>query len=316
MCSNHLPKISVITPHYQSRTLFSSIDSVLEQSYPDIQYIIVVDGQKGFSADEIDRYLRDHSPSRITWTVIGLPQNMGTVYALNSALSLVCGEFVFNLADDDVFTRPDVLFDWTVHMRKNQSMISTAKRQVLSTDNPNHFTIEPTEEQIRNIITKSPKELFDDLAMRNFVFGSCTAQSRECFLRFGQYDPQYRLTEDYPRVMKLLRYGVFLDFFSEEVVRCGSEGASSPVRILDLLDENERIFRNEIYPYCTHPVKTGIRHWLWKLKTIRHGKFLIQYEQRDAWYEKLILFLLFPENLIRLLKNSRRKKHDTIQSAD
>ena len=308
MFSTDLPKISVITPHYQSRMLFSSIDSVLEQSYPDIQYIIVVDGQKGFSVDEIERYLGDHSPSRVTWKVIGLAQNMGTVYALNCALPLVCGQFVFNLADDDVFTHPDVLFDWTEHMQKNQSMISTAKRQILSTDSPNQITIKPTQAQINSIISKSPKELFEDLAVCNYVLGSCTAQSRECILKFGQYDPQYRLIEDYPRVMKLLRCGVRLDFFSEEVVRCGSEGTSSPIRILNLLDENEMVFRNEIYPYCANPLKVSVRHWLWKLKRERHGKFLILYKQTDAWFKKLALFLLYPENLIRVVKNSGWRK--------
>lgn len=317
MLNTDLPQITVITPHYQSRTLFSSIDSVLEQSYPEIQYIIVVDGQKGFSADEIEEYLREHSPDKVTWNVIGLAQNMGTVYALNCALPLVSGEFVFNLADDDVFTHPDVLFVWTEHMRKNQSMISTAKRQVLSTGSSDKITIEPTQAQINSILSKTPEELFEDLAVSNYVMGSCTAQSRECIMKFGKYDPQYRLIEDYPRVMKLLRCGVRLDFFSEEVVRCGSEGISSPGRILNLLEENEMIFRNEILPYCANPRKASIRYWFWKLKRIRQNKFLVQTAQADTWKKKTVLFLLYPENLIRMIKKySRRKNHNAIQTTD
>ena len=317
MLTTDLPKISVITPHYQSRTLFSSIDSVLEQSYPDIQYIVVVYGQKGFSVEEIEQYLKAHSPSRITWKVIGFVQNMGTVYAMNCALSLACGEFIFNLADDDTFTSPDVLFNWAEHMRKNHSMISTAKRRVLSAGSSNQIKIEPTQAQIKSILSKSSKELFEDLAVCNYILGSCTAQSRECILKFGLYDPQYRIIEDYPRVMKLLRSGVRLDFFPEEVVCCGSEGTSSPSKILNLLDENERIFRNEIYPYCANPLKISLWHWIWKLKRIRQGKFLILYRQTDGRLKKMLLFLLYPENLIRIVKNSgRRKEYDTVESVD
>lgn len=300
------PTITVITPHYQSRTLFRSIDSVFIQSYPDIQYIVVVDGTKGYSVEEIRQYMQQYAPERVRWCVIGLSQNMGTVYALNTALSKARGEYIFNLADDDVFTGPEVLAGWTEYMVRSHSLICTAKRR-MTDDASGRIWVEPRPQQIEKIESRTPQELFDDLAVSNYVFGSSTAQSRACFAKYGGYDSQYRLTEDYPRIMKLLRNGVRLDFYSAEVVCCQSNGISSPGRIINLLDENERIYEEEILPYCSNPARTGVKHRIWKLKTVRHARFQSQYEKSDKWYEKCGLYIRYPENIIRVLKRKGRR---------
>lgn len=312
-----IAEISVITPHYQSRSLFSTVDSVLAQSYPRIQYIIVVDGSKGFPPDKIREYLRFHTLSNIRWQVIGLPQNMGTVYALNRALAQAEGEYIFNLADDDVFTSTSVLEDWTQYMVQKNAMFCTAKRRVVDGENPENYNVEPSAGEIEKIERMTAKQLFDELAVRNFVFGSSTAQSKECFRKFGNYDSQYRLTEDYPRVMKLLREGVRLDFFPQEVVSCQAEGISSPKRILSLLDENECIFTNEILPYCAHPLLVRFKHWLWKFKTVRHGVFLARFTQANTWCKKCLLYVQFPDGIYRMIRKAcRRSKNVEVHTID
>ncbi len=300
------PEITVITPHYESKTLFCSVDSVLTQSYPSIQYIVVVDGDRGYTPEEIKKYLHSHARENVCWSVIAMKQNVGTVKALNAALTETKGSFVFNLADDDTFIGPGVLSEWTAYMVKNNSMICTAKRQVISDDETGIFYSKPDPWEIKRIITLTPKKLFDDLAVTNYVFGSATAQSRKSFEKYGFYDESYRLTEDYPRVMKLLRNGVRLDFYSGEVVRCRSNGVSSPGRILNLMQENERIFQREILPFCSRHGKVQLYHWVWKIKTVRYGEFLSRLSGANKWYSRFALYVRFPENIIRLIKNGKR----------
>ena len=102
--------------------------------------------------------------------------------------------------------------------------------------------------------------------------------------------------------MKLLRNGVKIYFFPKEVVCCQSEGVSSPGRILSLMDENESIFSAEIYPYCSAQWNIKIKHGLWKIKTIRYGKFLARYARANTLCQKFGLLAMYPENLIRYIK--------------
>lgn len=310
------PEITVITPHYESKALFRSVDSVLMQSYPNVQYIIVVDGDRGYDPKIIKEYLCSHADKNVHWSVIALKQNMGTVKALNTALAETKGDFVFNLADDDIFVSPDVLSGWTAHMIENHSAICTAKRQVITGDGTGVAQIRPDSWEIKKIRTLTPQKLFDDLAVTNYVFGAATAQSRNSFEIYGFYDESYRLTEDYPRVMKLLRSGVRLDFFPEEVVCCQSNGVSSPGKILNLMEENERIFRREILPFCSKYWRVRLLHWGWKIKTVRYGRFLSKISCTTKWYSRLALYLIYPENIIRQMKNSRGVQNGSTESTN
>ncbi len=310
------PLITVITPHYESKTLFCSVDSVLMQSYPNVQYIIVVDGDVGFSPEKIREYLDSHSRENVHWSIIALKENVGTVRALNAALAETRGDFVFNLADDDVFMGPEVLSGWTAYMVKSQSVICTAKRQLITSNAVGGAQCKPELWEVKKIKTLTPQELFDDLAVTNYVFGAATAQSWSSFETYGFYDESYRLTEDYPRVMKLLRSGVRLDFFSEEVVCCQSNGVSSPGKILKLMEENERIFRREILPYCSKCWRVRLLHWGWKIKTVRYGRFLSKLSCTTKWYSRLALYLIYPENIIRQMKNSKGVQNGSTESTD
>lgn len=74
-----------------------SIESILQQSYPILQFIIINDGSKDGSADIIRRYAdRD---KRIMF--IDRRENKGLVYTLNEGLSHCKGEFIARMDADD-----------------------------------------------------------------------------------------------------------------------------------------------------------------------------------------------------------------------
>lgn len=99
--SPNLPLISIVTVvRNGAATLERAIQSVLRQSYPNIEYIIV----DGASTDETPVIIRRHE-DRIYW--ISEPDG-GIFDAMNKGVSLAAGEYIALLNADD-FYRPDAL---------------------------------------------------------------------------------------------------------------------------------------------------------------------------------------------------------------
>ncbi len=92
-----LPKVSIITPSFnQGQFLEASIRSVLEQDYPNIEYIIVDGNSKDESGEIIKKY-----QNHLAWWVS--EKDKGHADALNKGFSHATGEILAWLNSDDIY---------------------------------------------------------------------------------------------------------------------------------------------------------------------------------------------------------------------
>jgi len=99
-------KVSIITATYNSiRTLEDTIKSVLQQTYPDIEYI-VVDGASSDGTLELIRQYESAFYGRMKW--ISEP-DVGIYDAMNKGIRMATGDVVGILNSDDYFTGRDVI---------------------------------------------------------------------------------------------------------------------------------------------------------------------------------------------------------------
>ncbi len=91
------PKISIITPSYnQAQFLEKTIESVVNQNYPNIEYIIIDGGSTDGSVEIIKKYA-----SKIYYWES--KKDEGQSFAINRGLSLASGEIVTWLNSDDYY---------------------------------------------------------------------------------------------------------------------------------------------------------------------------------------------------------------------
>jgi glycosyltransferase involved in cell wall biosynthesis len=99
-------KISIITVTYNSeQALASAIESVLQQTYPDIEYIIV----DGNSQDGTVSIIKNYIPvfgERLKW--VSEPDK-GIYDAMNKGIKMATGKIVGVLNSDDFYNHPDAI---------------------------------------------------------------------------------------------------------------------------------------------------------------------------------------------------------------
>ncbi len=99
-------KVSIIMPVYNGESFLNeSIQSVLEQSYPFIELIIVNDNSPDNSEEIIKNYL-NLFPDKIKY--VKHKKNLGGAEARNTGISIATGDYISFIDQDDIFLRTKI----------------------------------------------------------------------------------------------------------------------------------------------------------------------------------------------------------------
>ena len=112
------PRVSVVMTTYNgARFLGEAIESILSQSYTDLELIVVDDGSTDSSASVIRSFCVRDSRAR----GIFLKENLGIPKAANRGLRFARGEYVARMDSDDL-CHPDRLRQQVCHLDKHKSV--------------------------------------------------------------------------------------------------------------------------------------------------------------------------------------------------
>jgi len=90
--------VSVIMPYYNKKNYFlKSINSVLKQTYTNLEILIIYDDQNRSDLEYIKNCIKNDLRVKIIFN----DKNKGAAYSRNKAISIACGEYIAFLDCDD-----------------------------------------------------------------------------------------------------------------------------------------------------------------------------------------------------------------------
>lgn len=111
-----MPKISVIMPVYNGeKYLREAIDSILNQTFTDFEFVIINDASK----DTTEEIIKSYNDDRIVY--LKNEQNLGVAGTLNKGLDIAKGEYIARIDADDI-ALPERFKKQVEHMDKHDNI--------------------------------------------------------------------------------------------------------------------------------------------------------------------------------------------------
>ena len=241
---NDKPLVTCIIPSYNSPEIKTAIKSLLEQDYPRIELVVTDDGSKDFDAGDIGDFIdKDKKENIEIVNIIANPVNIGTVRNLNQAIQTSHGEYFINLAADDKFYSGDVISQIV------RCFIETGADIVIGNAKAGKDGSMLYQSDIRKylISEKVNRKIYNRLARGNFISGAVTYYSREYFNRYGLFNEEYYLIEDWPAILKCMRNDIRWTYYGGITILYDQNGIStrkdSPVIYLE---DYEKVIADEL----------------------------------------------------------------------
>jgi glycosyltransferase involved in cell wall biosynthesis len=201
---SNFPSISIITPSFnQGKFIEETILSILNQEYPNLEYLIM----DGGSTDNTIEILKKYS-GKVKW--FSQPDN-GQAHAINKGLSLSTGEIVSYLNSDDILMNNSLFtiaklftdhqgIDWLVGRCK----IVNEKSQEIRNPITNY----------KNLLLKTKNKKM--LLMTNYISQPATFWRRKILQEIGGFDERLRYVMDYDYWLRLWEHSK--PFFTTQVL--------------------------------------------------------------------------------------------------
>jgi glycosyltransferase involved in cell wall biosynthesis len=183
-----MQKVSIITVAYNSiTTIQDTIESVLGQDYPQIEYILI-DGASTDGTVNLVKSYRD----RITH-LISEPDR-GMYDALNKGLALATGDIIGILNSDDIYAHPQVIATVVAALQDTQADCVFADLVYVSPTHPN---------KVLRYYSSAP------FNPRRFAYGWMPAHptvfiKRWAYDRYGYFKTNYKIAADYELLIRFL----------------------------------------------------------------------------------------------------------------
>ncbi len=235
-------KVSIITVCFNSeKTIENSIQSVLNQTYSNIEYIIIDGGSTDHTIDIIHKYTSHISK------FISEPDK-GIYDAMNKGLKLATGDIVAILNSDDFYIDISIIDSVVSYFKSN------------STDSVYGDIIYVNKENVKKTVRYWKSKKFK---LGSFQFGWHPPHptffvKNEVYKKYGYFNLEFQLAADFELMLRFIeKYKIATAYIPKAFVKMRTGGASNK-SLKNIFNQNVECYRafkiNELKVSILYPI--------------------------------------------------------------
>lgn len=190
----NFPCFSIVTPTLnQGQYIKATVHSVMDQRYPDIEYIII----DGGSTDNTHKVLSELKAEYGDKLQFYIYEKMGQVAAINKGFSMTTGEIMAFINSDDVYL-PGVFHAVSQNFNRNPNSKWLAGPTIIFDERSSDMKILFREKPLKDLV---------NWLHRNFTPQPSVFWRREAYNQFGGFDERYRYRFDHAYWLRFIEKG-------------------------------------------------------------------------------------------------------------
>ena len=260
-----LVSIVVITYH-SSKFIEETLNSIYNQTYPNIELIITDDCSKDNTIEICKNWLEKHPDRFIHSTIITSETNQGIPANCNKGYDIAQGEWIKAIAGDDCLY-PHAIEKYMEAAKEHDFSICFSSMDVYKNTFQQENIIIPHWSPIPNIRYNltTAEEQFKLLTITNQIFAPAVIMKKELYHEVGKYDEEIKLCEDWPMWLKITRKGYRFHYIDEPLVMYrkyidSTWGQQTYNKKYAVTNEEVTIKQKYIFPYIG-----CFKKWIFKL---------------------------------------------------
>lgn len=248
-------KLSIITINYNNADgLERTLNSVLTQTYGEIEHVIVDGGSTDNSVNVIKEYVRNVESRK--WNVIWVSEKDNGIYnAMNKGIRKAAGDYVWILNSGDCVASADVVQRMMVALARVNSEERMVNREGVEILIGNKIHIYPGDKRVYSPLpvdrTKTPRPVPIETSMLTFFTGTIPQDAafvrRDLFEKYGYFDEGMKICADWKFYLNMIALQDIVPMYVDiDVVLFDMTGVSNFNNELRLLER--RAYMEQVLP--------------------------------------------------------------------
>lgn len=203
----------VVITYNSSKTVLETLDSIANQTFKDIEIIVSDDASKDNTIEIVEGWFDSHE---IKHKVVSVETNTGVPANCNRGVQAATYDLVKIIAGDDVLMNNAIEVYYEAYLQDKKSIFQSQVELFGDVQEPHRQYCANNCKKLKQDDNKK----YCDLLKHNYMLAPAVGLYQKNVINaVGGFDERYKLFEDYPMYLKLIRKGYNFKLIEQPLVK-------------------------------------------------------------------------------------------------